>query len=152
MQSADQYRDEGVARYLAAALPLFEMVRGVACQLAGFVLLHAAAPRSTSVEDAPLADVEERLAEAIDGIRSLAAPAEGAHHHHHLLLAAQGLRLALEGGRHHLPAGRLAGLSGAAVVAPLSEAVAHLRHASAALPGFHLVDLQQSCCAGHAPR
>lgn len=149
MYSVDSHADGHIARYVAASRPPFETLRAVASQLAGFVLLNTVAPRDHDLQDMPLHIAASALDEAFESLQTLVPPAQAAHHHHHLLSAATSLNRALDLGRHHLVAVRQPDMA-SACEAPLRVGIAHLRHAGATLPGFHLVMLDHACCASHA--
>lgn len=149
MDSADSHAEERIARYVTASRPCFEALRTVASQLAGFVLLNTIGARDDDLQEVPLHLAADALDDAVESLRALVPPVQAGHHHHHLLVAGASLRRALELGRHHLVSIRRPDMA-AACEAPLREGIAHLRHAGATLPGFHLVALDHACCAFHA--
>jgi hypothetical protein len=139
----DDLDDVTIAYVLAARAP-FDALRRSSAQLAGLLLLAAIGSREG--QDLPMLDLAVAAhAEATEALRGLTPPPRGAHHHRHLLLAASTLGGALAAAKCRLA-------SDGDVVARLNnEAIAHLRWASGALPGFEMVAVSQGCCAAHAP-
>lgn len=140
--------DDETLRYIIAAKPLFETLRGITIQLAGFALRNAFDAGGGHLQDAPLESAAPVLAETVDGLRGLRVTERTSHHHHHLMELAQSLRLAVESGRRSLLI-RSRAASDTTRDKPLNDAVAHLRSAAAALPGFAVIDLDHACCAWH---
>lgn len=147
-ETVSAVRDDETLRYVVSVRAPFEALRRVATQLAGFALLHALGSGRESLQDAPVKMARTALEDAEDALRSLRPTAAASHYHHHLMQACRALAAALDAEGEYLIAARRTALAAASEPA-LKRAVEHLRHASAALPGFEIVDLGQACCAFH---
>jgi hypothetical protein len=139
--------DEATAAYVAEMRDPFERLRQAEAQLAGVMVLAAAAGQA--IAGHPMLDLAaEAIREAEDGIGATKVPARAGHHHVHVLRAMRDLRAASTAARRCLIGGDEAAID--AVLAPLRSAHRHLLWATGALPGFEIVALSQSCCAQHA--
>jgi hypothetical protein len=130
--------DDRTMNYIEAARPVFD--------LSGLLLLAATGARSAQGHPmfALLLDARDNLREALPGVRPSAT---GMHHHQHLERAANAVFVAMtlaEQGLHRCDA-----LSLDRMTEALRRANQELHWATAALPGFAVVDLRQSCCAAH---
>ncbi len=148
LASSTEQAERDLVRYVATVTPHFDALRTLSTQLAGFLLSVTLDPTSDAVADAPIASVEDTLKEAREGLLTVRKTDQTSHHHRHLLRALEALQLAHEAIRAHLPASRRARMA-SACEQPLNEAIAHLHHASRALPGVGIVDLTGACCAWH---
>lgn len=139
--------DDATAAYVAEMREPFDLLRQCEAQLAGLMVLAMASGQA--VAGHPMLDLAvETFLEAEDGIRAASVPGPARHHHVHMLEATRDIRRTIEAARRCLVRGDEAAI-GAAVL-PLRSAHQHLLWATAALPGFEIVALSQSCCAQHA--
>ena len=138
--------DDATAAYVAAMRGPFDLLRQCEAQLAGLMVLAMASGQA--IAGHPMLDLAiEAIDEAEDGLRAASVPARAKHHHAHLLEAMRETRRTIEAARRCLIRGDETAV-GAAVL-PLRSAHQHLLWATAALPGFEIVALSQSCCAQH---
>lgn len=138
--------DDLTIAYIERARPAFETVRRISGQLSGLLLLAATGARSAQGHPmfALLLAARDNLREEMARLRP---PAAAAHHHHHLRRAAAAVVAAVTLAEHSLHLSGAQGLD--AVTDTLRRANQELHWANAALPGFAVVDLRQSCCAIH---
>ncbi len=138
--------DDATAAYVAAMRGPFDLLRQCEAQLAGLMVLAMASGQAIAAH--PMLDLAvEAIREAEDGIRAARVPARARHHHAHMLEAMREIGRTIEAARRCLVHGAEAAV-GAAVLS-LRSAHQHLLWATAALPGFEIVALSQSCCAQH---
>ena len=139
--------DDRTLAYVVASRPVFDQIRQASSQLAGLLVLAAAGGRSA--QDHPMfALALAAHDEARDGLGALRPPDGAMHHHRHLLQAAYAMSAALDAAGQSLHRHDDASLD--AISVPLRRALQELHWATAALPGFTLVDLAGACCAPHA--
>jgi hypothetical protein len=142
-------QDSATVAYVLAVRPAFEMLKHAAAQLAAFLILATTGSQAAGPDHALLAEARRAVQEAMDGVGTAPGVTDlAAHHHRHLLRAAACIKATL------------AALQGKAWIkdrAALDPALRRLKTgwqelhwATAALPGFEMVHLSQSCCAGHA--
>jgi hypothetical protein len=138
--------DDATASYVTAMHEPFDLLRQCEAQLAGLMVLAIASGQALAGH--PMLDLAAgTMREAEDGIRAARVPASAQHHHRHLREAMREIRLTIEAARRSLLRGDEAAIG--AALAPLRAAHQHLLWATAALPGFEIVALSQSCCAQH---
>jgi hypothetical protein len=106
---------------------VFEDLKSVAAQLAGFLVLEASGART---DPQLLVSAEQVYRNAVDGLRSARKPER------HLLAAASKLDAALCEMRTRRDALPL-----------LESAYADLRAAARAIPGLQMIAFEQGCCA-----
>ena len=136
--------DDETLAYVLAARPAFDTMRQAAAQLAALFVLAAAGGRSA--QDNPIfAMARSAQAESHDLIRSLRPSLPGAHHHHHLLACSRMLGAACDAASETMHKGE-----NETALTLLQKALRQLHFAAAALPGFEVVALNQSCCAAHS--
>jgi hypothetical protein len=138
--------EDAALRYVLDAQPVFETLKRVTTQLAGFALLQAVGARDAHMQDTPLAQARRALGPALDGLRALKPPSTATHHHRHLSGLAGALEQALAHSEASIVGARREELAQAARPY-LDAAISHLRSASRLLPGFEVVSLDQACCA-----
>ena len=104
--------DDATLAYVTAMRLPFDLLRQAAAQIAGVLVLAAAAGRGAAGH--PMLDLANaaRL-EANDAVLGTTPPARGAHHHHHLARAGSAIGAALDAARLHLRAADEAGLDAA---------------------------------------
>ena len=137
--------DETSLAYVLEAQPVFDLMRRSAAQLAGLMVLAGAGVRAA--RDHPmLALAAAAAAEAGQRLAGIRVPGRAAHHHLHLTRARGLLQTALDAAMapRRWNVDRLD-----AILAPLRAAYDELQRATAALPGFQMVALDQACCACH---
>ncbi|MCB8877509.1 hypothetical protein [Acidisoma silvae] len=136
--------DDKTLAYVIAARPAFDAMREATAQLAALFVLAAAGGRSA--QDNPIfAMARSAQAESRDVIRSLRPSPQGAHHHHHLLACSKMLGSACDAASETMHKGQ-----NEKALTLLQKALRQLHFAAAALPGFEVVALNQSCCAAHS--
>ena len=136
--------DDATTAYVATIQPAFDLLRGVAGQIAGVLMLAVAAGKGAAGH--PMLDAARHSHdEARDAIGGVRVPKAAAHHHFHLRAALDALAEALEATRRHLHRGDDAAID--RVLGPVKVAYRELDSASRALPGFEMVALSQCCCA-----
>ena len=139
--------DDATLRYVLDMRPAFDLLRDAASQLAALLVLAASGGRSA--QDNPMfALARSRHAEAMEQIRSVRPPRRGCHHHRHLAASAKQLAASFSSAALHLHRGHDPIIEEA--LAHLRGALQHLHWAAAALPGFEIVAMGQSCCAAHS--
>lgn len=138
--------DDRTLAYVERARPAFERISRISGQLSGLLILAAAGARSAQGHPmfALTREAEAGLAEEM---AALCPPEAALHHHRHLRLAARAVShaMALAGRDLHRWDEALMD----AMTATLRRANQELHWATAALPGFAVVDLRQACCAMH---
>lgn len=138
--------DDATAAYVAEMRGPFELLRQCEAQLAGLMVLAMASGQA--IAGHPMLELAvEAIREAEGGLRAVGVPARAKHHHAHMLEAMREVRRTIKAARRCLARGDEAAVS--AAVLPLRSAHQHLLWATAALPGFEIVALSQSCCAQH---
>jgi hypothetical protein len=146
-ETADFARvDDRTTDYIWRAKTTFEFVQRMSTQLSGLLLLAATGARSAQGHPAfaLLLEARDNLQEDL----AVLGPSAGAvHHHHHLRRAAEAVCAAVSHAEHSLHRSDARMLDRA--TAALRCANQELHWAAAALPGFAVVDLRQSCCAAH---
>ena len=138
-------------RYVLACQPLHDRLRDAATQLGGVALMVMSRRDKTFDLEQPRRIAAGMIEEIGDALGALPVPDGAAHHFHHMTAAAEALRRVAE----LLAPAVLARLDDAgriAISGRLRATTDHLRYASAALPGFEMADLAQSCCAAHGAR
>jgi hypothetical protein len=141
--------DSATLSYVLAARPAFEMLKHAAAQLAAFFILATTGSRAAGPDHPLLAEARNAIQEATDGIHAAPAVTDlAAHHHRHLLRAAAAIKATLSALQDSAWMKDRAGLDPA--LRRLKAGWQELHWATAALPGFEMVQLSQSCCAGHA--
>lgn len=146
---AGDVQDSATVAYVLAARPAFDMLKHAAAQLAAFFILATTGSQAAGPDHPLLLGARDAVQEATNGVRAAPGVTDMAvHHHRHLLRAAAAIkatlsvlqdpawikdRTALDPALHRLRSGWQ-----------------ELHWATAALPGFEMVQLSQSCCAGHA--
>lgn len=138
--------DEATAAYVLAMQTPFELLRQAVAQLAGVLVLAASGSRQWPGHPM-LAMAEAARREAEDAVRAAEVPAAARHHHRHLVQAAG----AIAGAEGRLRGATL-GRNDEAIadgLAAVQAACRELQWSTAALPGFAMIDLTQSCCAAH---
>jgi hypothetical protein len=150
MLKADILPDSTTVAYVFRARPVFDMLKHAAAQLAAFFVLASTGSDAASPDHPLLLAARSAVQEAMEGLRTVTGvPEPASHHHRHLLRAAAAItatlatlqdlawaekdEAALDQALHRLKAGWQ-----------------ELHWATAALPGFEMVQLSQSCCAGHS--
>lgn len=138
--------DDRTLAYVEHAKTVFDRIGRISGQLSGLLILAASGARSAQGHPmfALIGEAEAGLAEEMAALRPT-GPA--LHHHRHLSLAARAVARAVEiagQGLHRWDAAMMD-----AMTAALRRANQHLHWATAALPGFAVVDLRQACCAMH---
>jgi hypothetical protein len=141
--------DSATLGYVLAARPAFEMLKHAAAQLAAFFILATTGSRAAGPDHPLLAEARNAIQEATDGIHAAPGATDlAAHHHRHLLRAAAAIKATLAALQD------LAWMKDRAALDPalrrLKAGWQELHWATAALPGFEMMPLNQSCCAGHA--
>ncbi len=138
-----QALSDETARYVEAAAPPFEAMRAAATRLAGLLLQREVDPRARLAQAPALERLGDVLEEAEGLLLAIHPRGPGAAHHlRHLTGALTALQRAL--------ADAYRAEQGSACERHLNDAIAQLRHAANALPGFTLVDLADCCGAAHA--
>jgi hypothetical protein len=141
--------DDRTLAYIEQARPVFGAISSISGQLSGLLILAASGARSA--QGHPIFAMIEEAAEALEGAMAALRPTEAAaHHHRHLRRAARAVARAVSlaaRGLHKQDEARMD-----AMVAALRAANQELQWATAALPGFAVVDLRQACCAMHSGR
>jgi hypothetical protein len=147
-------QDSATVAYVVAVRPAFEMLKHAAAQLAAFFILATTGSQAAGPDHPLLAEAGRAVQEATDGVRAAPGVTEiAAHHHRHLLRAAAAIRATLSALQD------TAWIKDRALLDPalqrLKAGWQELHWATAALPGFEMVQLGQSCCAqsgqaGHA--
>jgi len=138
--------DDRTLDYVLQARPAFDRVSRISGQLSGLLILAATGAGSAQGHPmfALIEEAEAGLAEDMAALR----PTEAAlHHHRHLRCAVRAVRraVALAGqGLHRWDEAMMDEMTAA-----LRRANQELHWATAALPGFAVVDLRQACCAMH---
>lgn len=139
--------DDRTLAYIEDARLAFDQIRKINGQLAGLLVLAATGGRSA--QDHPMfALILSGHDEMRDHLGKLRPTMAAEHHHRHLCRAARALSLAVTAARKVLHRRDETSLD--AITEPLRRANQELHWATAALPGFAVVDLRQSCCANHA--
>ena len=131
--------DEATAAYVVETSRAFEDLRQIAAQLAGLLVLEAAAARSELPQHPMIEAAEELFRGAAETVRSARVPARARQHHEHLMQAAADLHCALRAARRSLAVDP--------ILVPLRSAYAQLEGASRELPGFEMVAFGNGCCA-----
>lgn len=139
--------DQATVRYVLATRPHFEGLRQAASQLAGLMVLAAAGAKSVTQEHAMLRAARCAHAEAVEGLAAARVPPRASHHHRHLTEASSAIGLALARASESMHRYAAGSREIEPALAPLRRGYRHLQWASAALPGFELIDFQQACCA-----
>lgn len=142
-------QDSATLAYVLAARPAFDLLKHAAAQLAAFLVLATTGSQTAGPDHPLLLAARSAVQEATDGVR--AAPGvtdRAAHHHRHLLRAAAAIKAAFAVLQD------MAWIRDRAMLDPalrrLKSGWQELHWATAALPGFEMVQLSQSCCAAHA--
>lgn len=139
--------DAPTTLYVLACQAPFNRLRQTASQYAGLLLL--AAIGGNEVRDLPMLDLARRaVGAAADAVRALPVTVQAAHHHRHMLQAVRLLEATAEVDWSAL--GRQPEI-GQRLRLCLNAAIAELRWASLALPGFELTSMS-GCCAAHSPQ
>jgi hypothetical protein len=144
---AGPHLDDRTAAYILETQATFDWLRNAAGQLAGLLVLASIGARERVLDEPILAGAESEYRQADDKLRLTAAPPAAAHHHRHLSLASERIGEALciaRQGSLRLNEGSLDRTH-----RTLRAAWQELLFASKALPGFQVVDFNQSCCAVH---
>ncbi|WP_318834896.1 hypothetical protein [Burkholderia cepacia] len=127
---------------------MFEDLRELASQLGALMVLAATGDGAADIDHPMFAVSIQRWSESSDAAQALRPSPLTAHHHRHLTRAAQLFGASIDAMRL---AGTLVGRTESAF-RTLKRAWEEMEYTSNALPGFHTVDLQQACCACHAPQ
>lgn len=144
MIGSDWDQDDATIRYIEAATAPFEAMRTAAAQFAGSLLQRAVDPRNGMGQTAGLSALADLIADAEAQLLEITPRGLLAQHHfRHLSDALRSLQTA-----HRTALDRLPGQADACERL-LNHAIAQLRHATNALPGFALVDLADCCGASH---
>jgi hypothetical protein len=142
-------QDSATLAYVLAVRPAFEMLKHAASQLAAFFILAVTGSEAAGPHHPLLAEARNALQEATDGVRTCPHVTDSAaHHHRHLLRAVAAMGATLAALRDARWIKDKAALDPA--LHRLKSGWQELHWATAALPGFEMVHLNQSCCAGHA--
>jgi hypothetical protein len=147
-------QDSATVAYVLAARPAFEMLKHAAAQLAAFFILATTGSQAAGPDHPLLAEARNAMQEATDGVRAAPGVTDiAAHHHRHLLRAAACIKATLSALQDPAWIKDRAALDPA--LHRLKAGWQELHWATAALPGFEMVQLSQSCCAhsiqaGHA--
>lgn len=141
--------DDRTLAYVEQARPVFDRIGRLSAQLSGLLILAAAGARSA--QGHPMfALLAEGQAELAAELAALLPPAAAQHHHRHLCRAVAAVRQAvtLAGQGLHRRDEALTDR----ITAALRAANQELHWATAALPGFAVVDLRHACCALHSQK
>lgn len=144
---APERMDDATRRYIAEAQIAFDDLREIASQLAALLVLAGTADRAADIDHPMLAVAIQRWSATRERVNALTPSSFTAHHYRHLL---RGVELYGDVFDAMQKAGILVGRIGSPL-AILKAAWREMVHTSNALPGFYTVDLQQACCACHAP-
>ncbi len=146
---ASRGQDHATLAYALSMRPPFELLKHAAAQLAAFLILATTGSQAAGPDHPLLAEAHRALDEATDGIRTApGVTASAAHHHRHLLRAAKAIEFVFAALRDTAWMRDKRALDPA--LRCLKAGWQELHWATAALPGFEMVHLNQSCCAGHA--
>jgi hypothetical protein len=138
--------DDRTLDYVLQARPAFDRISRISGQLSGLLILAATGARSAQGHPmfALIEEAEAGLAEDMATLR----PTEAAgHHHRHLRLAARAVSRAVAVAKRGLHVWDEAMMD--EMTAALRCANQEMQWATAALPGFAVVDLRHACCAMH---
>lgn len=138
--------DDRTLDYVLRARPPFDRISRISRQLSGLLILAASGARSAQGHPmfALIQEAEAGLAGEMAGL----CPTDAAlHHHRHLCLAARAISHAVTLARRNLHRWDEALMD--EMTAALRRSNQQLQWATAALPGFAVVDLSQACCAMH---
>lgn len=136
--------DDATVTYVLETRPAFDMLRQCLGQLGGLLLLASVGSRSKP-DDSLLGLARNLHAEAGAALRSARVPERACHHHHHLTKALAALDEALRAAGRNLHRHEEMDT----ILRPLRAGYREMQWAAAALPGFDMVALDQSCCAAH---
>ena len=133
--------------YILAAQPVFEDLRLVAAQLAGWLVLAATGSKDASPHHPMLESAKRVCVQTVEGVNRAGALASDhtRPHHRNLIDAAEALTNALA-------AADSWPIDVDAVLIPLRIAYAHLQSASTLLPGFQMVSFDRACCVVRSAR
>ncbi|HTI00010.1 MAG TPA: hypothetical protein VL752_03595 [Acidisoma sp.] len=138
--------DDRTLDYVLQARPVFDRIGRISGQLSGLLILAATGARSA--QGHPMfALIQEAEAGLADEMASLHPTGAAGHHHRHLCLAVRAVSRAVTVARQGLHVWDEAMMD--EMTAALRRANQELQWATAALPGFAVVDLRQACCAMH---
>lgn len=137
--------DDRTIRYIQVVQPIFDDLRQAACTLAGLLVLAATNARASAVEHPTFHALAEAFRLADDALRGVTPSPAARHFHYHLCCGVVQLSTTIES----VFAARLPGGDLGSSLTLLQASWQNIRSASAALPGFSLVDLDDSCCAMH---
>jgi hypothetical protein len=144
-------QDSATLGYVLGIRPAFELLKQAASQLAAFLILATTGSQAAGPHHPLLAEARNALQEATDGVRAAPGVTESAaHHHRHLLRAVAAMEATLSALREARWIKDRTALDPALL--RLKAGWQELHWATAALPGFEMVHLRQSCCAGPAPQ
>ena len=142
--------DDRTVAYILETRATFEALRNAAAQLAGLLVLASIGARERVLDEPILEQAASVYREADEKLRLTKAPAAAAHHHYHLSLASERIGEALGVARQGSL--RLNEASFDRAHRMLRAGWREMLSASKALPGFRVVDFNQSCCAAHRGR
>lgn len=138
--------DDRTLDYVLRARPAFDRISRISGQLSGLLILAASGARSG--QSHPMfALIQEAEAGLAEDMAALCPTETALHHHRHLALAARAITRAVARARRDLHRWDEAMME--EMTATLRRANQQLQWATAALPGFAVVDLRQACCAMH---
>jgi hypothetical protein len=142
--------DDRTAAYISKMQPGFDALRQSVAQLASLLVLASIDGRGRILDPPVLALAIGAHREAEDMLRAEPVPDDAAHHHHHLSLAAERIGEALGIARQRSLRSDAASLD--RTIRLLRAGWEEMLSASRALPGFQVVDFNQSCCTLHRRR
>jgi hypothetical protein len=142
---------EPTIRYIVASQPVYDRLREILTQVAGFsLLIMTRGSRAVALDDR-LAPAFEAFRTIAEQCRALRVPGAAAHHHLHVAEAASAVERSI-GFLKECSKSPGDDAAREALTRCLRIAADHMRVATRLLPGFEMVDLKQSCCGDrHAP-
>lgn len=141
--------DDRTLDYVERARPIFDRIARISAQLSGLLILAASGARSA--QGHPMFALTAQEGEVLaDDMATLRPTDTALHHHRHLrrALHAAGCAIAFAAEGLH----RWDDATIDRITAALRAANRELQWATAALPGFAVVDLRHACCALHSQR